>query len=110
MTREDAIQEITRRLVAYYHPVEVYLFGSAARGDDRPDSDLDFCVVLPDSAPPVRPRPGSIHKRLLDVNEAVDVFPIRQSEFNRRVNWLVSIPAAIRKEGRLLYAGDARQT
>ena len=52
MTQEQAIAEITRRLVDYYHPERIYLFGSAARGDGGPDSDLDFCVVLPDDAPP----------------------------------------------------------
>ncbi len=48
MTRDEAIEEITRRLIAFYHPERIYLFGSAARGDWGPDSDLDFCVVLPD--------------------------------------------------------------
>jgi uncharacterized protein len=38
--RDDAIREITRRLIDYYHPERIYLFGSAARGDTGPDSDL----------------------------------------------------------------------
>jgi len=50
MTQDQAIEEITRRLVDYYHPERIYLFGSATRGDGGPDSDLDFCVVLPDDA------------------------------------------------------------
>jgi len=33
------------RLVEYYQPLKVYLFGSTARGEGGPDSDLDFCVV-----------------------------------------------------------------
>ena len=45
MSSEQTIEEITRRLVDYYHPERIYLFGSAARGDGGPDSDLDFCVV-----------------------------------------------------------------
>jgi len=45
MTREEAIAEITRRLVDYYHPERICLFGSVARGDHGPDSDLDFCVA-----------------------------------------------------------------
>jgi hypothetical protein len=36
MTRDEAIAEITRRLVDYYRPERVYLFGSVARGDDGP--------------------------------------------------------------------------
>jgi uncharacterized protein len=109
MTRAEAITEITRRLVEFYQPDRIYLFGSAARGDDRPDSDLDFCVVLPDDAPPALLKPGGIHRRLLDVPESVDIFRMRESEFARRLTWLVSIPAAVRREGRILYARDAGQ-
>jgi len=47
-SQEEAIQEITRRLVEYYQPLKVYLFGSTARGERGPDSDLDLCVVVPD--------------------------------------------------------------
>src|ERR1039457_3724699 len=48
MTQDQAIAEITRRLVDYYHPERIYLFGTAARGDGGPDSDVDSCVALPD--------------------------------------------------------------
>src|SRR5689334_15223503 len=72
MTRDQAITEITRRLVDYFHPERIYLFGSAARGDGGPDSDLDFCVVLPDDAPERLYRPG-IHRVLWGVGTAADV-------------------------------------
>jgi len=48
MTRDEAITEITRRLVEYYCAERVYLFGSVARGEDGRDSDLDFLVVEDD--------------------------------------------------------------
>ena len=51
MTRDDAVREVVRRLVDYYQPERIYLIGSTARGEHRPDSDLDFVVVLPDDAP-----------------------------------------------------------
>lgn len=40
MTREHAIIEITRRLVEYYHPERIYLFGSTARCDGGPDLSI----------------------------------------------------------------------
>jgi hypothetical protein len=53
LTPEDpALDEIVRRLVASYQPLEVYLFGSKARGDSGPDSDYDLLVVVPNDAPP----------------------------------------------------------
>jgi predicted nucleotidyltransferase len=51
MTKQETIGEITRRLVEFYRPVRIYLFGSEARGESGTDSDLNFCVVLPDDAP-----------------------------------------------------------
>ena len=50
MTRQE-IDRITRRLVDYFHPERIHLFGSVARGDDGPDTDMDFGVVLFDGAP-----------------------------------------------------------
>lgn len=37
---------LTSELVALFDPVEVWLFGSVARGDDGADSDLDVMIVL----------------------------------------------------------------
>lgn len=37
---------LAAELVAIFDPVEVWLFGSVARGDDGVDSDLDVLVVL----------------------------------------------------------------
>ena len=65
LSKQEAIEEITRRLVEFYQPVRIYLFGSEARGDGGPDSDLDFCVVLPDDAPGSIYRDRSIHRRFL---------------------------------------------
>jgi predicted nucleotidyltransferase len=39
----EAIERITRR----FDPLRIILFGSWARGNARPDSDLDLLVVLP---------------------------------------------------------------
>jgi predicted nucleotidyltransferase len=39
----EAIERITRR----FDPLRIILFGSWARGDARPHSDLDLLVVLP---------------------------------------------------------------
>jgi hypothetical protein len=107
MIREQALAEITRRLVEYYHPERIYLFGSAARGDGGPDSDLDFCVVLPDDAPPDLYRPG-VHSALWDVGTAADVVRWPASDFDRRAAHVkASLPATIAREGTLLY--DARR-
>jgi hypothetical protein len=103
VTRHEAINEITRRLVEYYRPVRIYLFGSEARGDAGPDSDLDFCVVLPDDAPRSLYRPG-IHKALWGIGAAADVVRYPLTDFEGRAAHVVSsLPATVMREGRLLY-------
>ena len=41
------LDELVRRTVQAVHPVQIILFGSAARGDMGPNSDLDTLVVVP---------------------------------------------------------------
>ena len=52
MFRERVAAHISRWTPA---PVGVYLFGSAARGDGRRDSDVDLLVVRPDDVAPDDP-------------------------------------------------------
>ena len=104
MTREETIAEITRRLVEYYAPRRIYLFGSAARGDEGPDSDLDFLVVVPDEAPKEQLRGSGVYSRLAGISHAVDVIPWRQSDFDGRAAHVrASLPATVIREGKLLY-------
>jgi hypothetical protein len=107
MTNQETIDEITRRLIDYFHPERIYLFGSVARGDDGPHSDLDFGVVLPDDAPESLYRPG-VHRALWGVGTAADMVRWPASDFDARAAHVAaSLPATIVREGRLLY--DARR-
>lgn len=108
MVSESTIKEITRRLVEFYRPVRIYLFGSEARRESGPDSDVDFCVVLPDDAPETLYRDRSIHSRFRGLQIPVDVFRLPFRDFDARATHVVaSLPATIVREGRLLY--DARR-
>ena len=102
-SRDDTVSEVVRRLVEHYKPERIYLFGSAARGDARPDSDLDFLVVLPDSAPRESLFDGSVYERLWNIPFAVDVVPLRRRTFEERSHWLMSLPAIALREGTLRY-------
>ncbi len=44
----DELSRIVGPIAAEYGMIRVYLFGSRARGDNRPDSDYDFCIVPPE--------------------------------------------------------------
>ncbi len=102
------VQEIVARLVGYFQPERIYLFGSAARGEDRPGSDLDFLVLLPDESPRELLLSGREYERLSGIPVPVDIVPIRRSTFEARKNWLMSLPAIAVREGRIVY--DAQPT
>ena len=103
MGRQDAIRELTRRIVEYYQPDRVYLFGSVARGDASLESDLDFLVVVPDDAPPERRRVREFQMRRLDIREPVDLVVVRRTYFDRNQGAPSSLPFAARTEGKVLY-------
>ena len=107
MTRHETIEEITRRLVEFYQPVRIYLFGSEARGDSGADSDLDFLVVVPDATPDSVFRNGEVYGRLRGVGVSVDVVPWRRSDFDgRSAHVRSSLPATVLREGRLVYDSE----
>ncbi len=47
MIAMQEIQNFASRIVEHFEPERIVLFGSYARGDFVPDSDVDMLVVLP---------------------------------------------------------------
>jgi predicted nucleotidyltransferase len=110
MTREEAIREVVRRLVDYYQPEKIYLIGSSARGEARPDSDLDFIVVIEDDPPKWKLPGGGVQQHLQGIPLPIDVVPFRKSVFKERSDWLMSLPAIALREGILQYDGTKAPT
>jgi uncharacterized protein len=46
MVRDTEIQQFVDQIVAAFAPERVILFGSHARGDATPDSDVDLLVIM----------------------------------------------------------------
>ena len=45
MTASSEAAQIVRKIVSSYKPLKVFLFGSVARGKQRPDSDIDLLII-----------------------------------------------------------------
>ena len=46
LTLREALPFVVREIVDAFDPVELVVFGSVARGEEGPDSDLDLLVVF----------------------------------------------------------------
>ncbi len=98
----EALEDLVARILTTAHPRRIILFGSAARGQMTPDSDLDVLVVLPDGADPVAAE-LAIYRALWGLRFGVDVIAVTESDVERlKANPYVVIHTALR-EGRELY-------
>jgi uncharacterized protein len=48
-TADNILNDMTGQIVRRFQPMQIILFGSRARGDAGPNSDVDLLVVLPDA-------------------------------------------------------------
>ncbi len=74
----DLILEAVR-IVEEAHPLRVIVFGSAARGDVGPDSDLDLMVVMPDGTNRLDTA-GAIHRSFRGLGCPSDLVVVWESE------------------------------
>jgi predicted nucleotidyltransferase len=47
-THSEALEYLIQGIVDEVRPLRIIVFGSAARGEMQPDSDVDLLVVMPD--------------------------------------------------------------
>jgi predicted nucleotidyltransferase len=84
----------------------VFLFGSYAKGEETPDSDIDLCVLTPIKDEGSRLTETSIDFRvkLLNVqNSALDLLTYNQDDFLARAARPRSIQREIMEHGVVLY-------
>lgn len=90
---------------------EVWLFGSCARGDAKPDSDLDLLVVLADDHGLARPTLACYRAiRKLHTGVPTDVMAISHSRWEREQARPFGLFGDVCREGVKLYANGRKQS
>ncbi|ALA58311.1 nucleotidyltransferase domain-containing protein [Nitrospira moscoviensis] len=99
---QDSIREMVRRIAAQFHPDKIILFGSHARGQAGPDSDVDLLIVMPVKGSKRR-KATEIDGALADRRIPLDLIVVTPEEFERARHQVGSVlrPAAL--EGLVLY-------
>ena len=102
MPAQDMLQLMTERIVAGFDPERVILFGSLARGDAGPHSDIDLLVVLSE-VEDKRQTAIRIRQALADLPVAKDVFVTTPQEIHQRGHLVGSVLRPALREGKILY-------
>lgn len=106
MTGPAVPADLLESVVAYFRPRRVILFGSAARGEAGPDSDLDLLVILDDDAPPEQRTLRAGDRARRSFRRAADVIPVRESTFEVKSRIAGTLSHAARTEGIVVYERD----
>jgi predicted nucleotidyltransferase len=102
MMTADLIETMTDRIVRDFHPLRLILFGSHARGDARPDSDVDLLVVLSQAANK-RLVAVEIRRALADLPVCKDIIVTTPEEIARRGDLVGTVLRPALREGKVLY-------
>lgn len=95
--------ELLDRIVAYFHPRRVVLFGSWARGEAGVDSDIDLLVVLDDDAPAEKLTPRASYESRRGYAGPTDVIPMREAALNMRARAIGSFAHLVLRDGITVY-------
>jgi predicted nucleotidyltransferase len=105
MEQQDLLEHVTRTIVDRFHPRRVILFGSRARGEARPDSDIDLLIEMETTRTPP--------ERAIEVSAAfglrpwpLDVIVYTPEEVQRLHGLAGTLLSVIEREGRVLYESD----
>ena len=101
---QKTLDDIIRRIVEVAHPEKIILFGSAARGEMGPNSDVDLLIIK--QGADALDLMGQIYSNLHGAGSAVDAVVVTPEDVERfKDSHALVIKPALR-EGRVVYAAS----
>ncbi|MGQ0742867.1 MAG: nucleotidyltransferase domain-containing protein [Acidimicrobiales bacterium] len=105
-TLAEWVPEVVADIVDACGPLRVILFGSVARGDDGPDSDIDLLIQLETIAPSSKVERMAEIRRTVRASVAMDILVTDATELALRGD-LPGILRVARREGETVYERPA---
>lgn len=96
------IAGIAEKIARRFNPVRIVLFGSRARGDARPDSDVDLFVEM-ESKFDQYERSAQVDQLFARRNWSLDVIVYTPQEVKKAIRQAGFVIDAIDEEGKVLY-------
>ena len=97
------IQALADKIVHEFHPEKIILFGSHARGDAQPDSDVDLLVIMDSDQHPSRTA-AEITYRVHPRRYPLDLIVRSPQMVRTRLQMNDWFMRDVMREGRVLYA------
>lgn len=101
MLDQGTLDDIVRRIVEVARPEKIILFGSAARDDMSPHSDVDLLIIK--QGADLRRLTAKIYRRLHGVGAAVDAIMVTPEDVERYKDSHALIIKPALREGRVVY-------
>ena len=108
-TTDPVLKQVIETIVQEVDPEEVYIFGSQARREAGPESDIDVLIVEKELSQPAEGRLrriGRLYRALAarNLGRSFDILLFSSAEFNRWRSSRNHIIGICSREGKLLYA------
>ena len=97
------LDRLIQTVVTSVRPLRIILFGSAARGEMRTESDLDVAVVVPEGFDPHMVS-EQLYPRMVGMGVAVEIVVTTPEQLARHQSSIGMLHRDIGREGRELYA------
>jgi predicted nucleotidyltransferase len=98
----ELVNETTRRVVDCVQPLRIVLFGSAARSEMGPNSDLDILVIMPDGTNRLHTE-QALHRALRGLPCAKDIVVVVESDVKQHADNPYLIIHTALTQGREVY-------
>jgi uncharacterized protein len=99
----EAIDKVVRKIVELVHPLSIILFGSSARGEAKPESDIDLMVVMPEGVHR-RKTAQFLYQHISGIKTPFDIVVATPRDLEKHKNNVGLIYKSVMREGKEVYA------
>jgi len=97
------VENLVRRIVDEIHPLRIIVFGSVARDEMTPDSDIDVLVVMPDGTHR-RQTAQLLYRKIRRLGTPFDILVATPSDLEEHKDDIGLVYCTILREGEEVYA------
>ncbi len=98
---QEAIDDVVRQISEKFTPQKIILFGSYARGNPRPESDVDLLVIMDTALKTIR-QEIEICKNI-SYEFGLDLLVYTPKVLAERISWGDSFLKEISRDGKVVY-------